>query len=128
MSGCFSDSAPGAADYSSFQRKMADKVKGTPMANMGQIPQGVPLRLKIITKIGNVPTTGMSAQQANSVNQMLAHKQFVTDTTVSKISTESLPADSFEVPSGYQRQALPPMFGGVNRGPTSAPSPHKMPQ
>jgi hypothetical protein len=125
MSGCFSDSAPGAPDYTNFQRKMADKVKGTPMANMGQIPQGVPLRLTITTKIGNVPTAGMNAQQANSVNQMLAHRQFVTDTTVSKISTESLSADSFEVPSGYQKQALPSMFGGMSRGPMAAPSPHK---
>jgi hypothetical protein len=130
MSGCFSDSAPGAADYSNFQRKMADKVKGTPMANMGmgQIPGGVPLRLTVTTKIVNVPTAGMSSEQANSVNQMLAHRQFVTDTTVSKISTESLPADSFEVPSGYQKQAMPPMFGGALRGPISAPSQHKMPQ
>jgi hypothetical protein len=127
MAGCFSDSAPGAADYANFQRKMADKVKGTPMANMGQIPEGVPLKLTITTKIGHVPTAGMSKEQANSVNQMLAHRQFVTDTTVSKISAQSLPADSFEVPSGYQKQALPPMFGGMGRGPMPPPSPQKRP-
>jgi hypothetical protein len=127
MSGCFSDSAPGATEYTNFQRKMAEKVKGTPMANMGQIPQGVPLRLTVTTKIVNIPTAGMSAEQAKSVTQLWAHRQFVTDTTVSKISTESLPANTFEVPSGYQKQALPPMLGGMSRGPMPAPSPRKMP-
>lgn len=105
MSGCFSDSAPGATDYSNFQREMADKVKGTPMANMGQIPQGVPLRLTITTP------------------------QFVTNTTVSKISTESLSAGSFQAPSGYQQQQPPPMLGGMGGGaPPMPPAPHKVPE
>ena len=128
MSGCFSASAPGASDYSNFQREMADKVKGTPIASMWQIPQGVPLRLTITTTIGNLPTAGMTAEQANSVNQLLAHRQFVTDTTVSKISTASLPADSFQVPSGYLKQQAPPMFSGMNRAPVPAPAPHKVPE
>jgi hypothetical protein len=121
MSGCFSDSAPGATDYSNFQREMADKVKGTPMENKGQIPPGVPLRLKFTTTILNVPTAGMTAEQAKSVNQMLAHRQFVTNTTVSKISTESLPAESFQVPPDYQKQQLPSM-------PMPAPSQQKAPE
>ncbi len=128
MSGCFSDSAPGANDYSNFQRKMADKVKGTSMANMGQIPQGVPLTLKITTTRGNLPTTGMSPDQANKPNQMLTHEQFVTSTTVSSIATKSLPADSFEVPSGYQKQQLPAMFGGMGGGPPMPPAPRKVPE
>jgi hypothetical protein len=128
MSGCFSDSAPGAAEYSNFQREMADKVKGTPVASMGRIPQGVPLRLTITTTIHNLPTTGMTAQQANSVNQLLANRQFVTSTTVSKITTESVPADSFRVPSDYQKQQLPPMLGGMYRGPAAAPTQHKVPE
>jgi hypothetical protein len=128
MSGCFSDSAPGATDYSNFQREMADKVKGTAMANMGQIPQGVPLRLTITTKMGNLPTAGMSPEQANQLKQMLANRQFVTNTTVSKISAKSLSADSFQVPSGYHKQPLPPMFGGMGAAAPATPSaPHKAP-
>jgi hypothetical protein len=115
MTGCFSDSAPGASDFSAFQRKMADKVKGTAMANMGQIPSGVPLRMAVTTTMGNIPTTGMSPEQAAKLQQMLAHRQFVTNTTVAKISTKSLPAGSFEVPSGYQKQQMPLMFGGTGR-------------
>jgi hypothetical protein len=127
MSGCFSDSAPGATDYSNFQRQMADKVKGTMMANMGQIPQGVPLRLTITTTIGNLPA-GMSPDQADKLGQTLAHRQFVTNTTVSKISTKSLPADSFQVPSDYQKQQLPAMFGGMGGGPMPPPAQHKVPE
>ena len=112
MLGCFSDSAPGATDYSNFQSEMADKVKGTTMANMGQIPPGVPLRLAITTTMSKLPTAGMSPDQAKQLNQMLANRQFVTNTTVSNITTKSLPADTFQVPSGYQKQQLPPMFSG----------------
>jgi hypothetical protein len=112
MTGCFSDSAPGASDFSAFQRKMADKVKGTAMANMGQIPPGVPLRMAVTTTMGNIPTTGMSPEQAAKLQQMLANRQFVTKTTVAKISTKSLPAGSFEVPSDYQKQQMPMMSGG----------------
>jgi Domain of unknown function (DUF4412) len=127
MSGCFSDSAPGASDYSNFQQQMATKVKGTTMANMGEIPHGVPLRLKITTMMSN-PPAGISSNQTNNPGQMMAHRQFVSDTTVSKISTQSLPADSFKVPSGYQKQQLPPMFGGMGAGPAPPLAPHKVPE
>ena len=121
MAGCFSDSAPGAVDYSNFQREMADKVKGTTMANMGQIPPGVPLRLTITTTMSGAPAIEMSPEQASKPNQMLTHPQVVTSTIVSRISTKRLPPDSFQVPSGYQKQQLPPMFGGMGAGAQSAP-------
>jgi hypothetical protein len=123
MSGCFSDSAPGAAEYTKFQREMADKVKGTAMANMGQIPGGVPLRLAITTTIGNLPA-GISPGQANK----LANRQFVTDTTVSRITTKTLSADSFEVPEGYQKQQLPAIFSGTGQPATPPAAEHKVPE
>jgi hypothetical protein len=126
MSGCFSDSVPGATDYSNFQRVMADKVKGTTMANMGLIPPGVPLKLKITTTMGN-PPPGTPPEQAKNLREMLDHRQFVTDTTVSSISTKSLPADSFQTPPGYQRQQVPPIFGRMGRA-VPAPTPHKVPE
>lgn len=126
MSGCFSGTAPGAADYSNFQRVMADKVKGTTMANMGEIPPGVPLRLKITTIIGN-PPPGMPPAQARSLREMLDHRQFVSDTTVSKISTRSLTADSFQVPADYQKQAVPP-FARMGGAPSPPATPHKAPE
>jgi Domain of unknown function (DUF4412) len=118
LSGCFSDSAPGAVDYSNFQREMADKVKGTTMANMGQIPPGVPLRLTVTTTMGGAPATQMSTD-----------RQVVTSTTVSRISTKRLTPDSFQVPSGYQKQQVPPIFGGTGGGPQTAPhASHRVPE
>jgi hypothetical protein len=124
MSGCFSDSAPGAADYGKFQREMADKVKGTPMANMGEMPPGVPLRLTITTTLSGHSAAAAPAGQADKLNQMLSHPQITTSTTVSSISMKDLPADSFEVPSGYQKEQLPPMGGGA---PAASP-PSKVPE
>jgi hypothetical protein len=131
MSGCFSDSAPGAEEYSNFQRVMADKVKGTTMANMGQIPRGVPLRLKITTTMGD-PPPGTPPDQAKNLREMLDHRKFVNETKVSTISIKSLPADSFQVPAGYQRQQSASMFGRMGGGmpapvPHAAPAPHKVP-
>ncbi len=124
MSGCFSDSAPGAADYSNFQRVMAEKVKGTTMANMGQIPPGVPLRLKITTTMGD-PPPGTPPEQAKAIREMLDHRKFVNDTTVQKISVKSLSADTFEVPKGYQQTTS--IFGSPAAA-SSAPAPHKIPE
>jgi hypothetical protein len=132
MDGCFSNSAPGAADFSGFQREMAEKVKGTAMANMGEIPAGVPLRLSVATTLGNIPTSGMSPDQAAKLKQMLANRSFVTNTAVTKITAKTLPPDSFSVPSGYQKQQIPAMFGGPGRSmgppPASGTSPHKIPE
>jgi len=129
MSGCFSDSVPGASAYSDFQREMAEKVKGTTMANMGQLPQGVPLRLTITTTIGNLSTSGIPAEQAKKLGQMLTNHQFVTNTTVSKISSISLPPNSFQAPAGYQKQQVPPMFAGMGAPVPATPrAPSKVPE
>jgi len=129
MSGCFSDSAPGATDYSNFQREMAEKVKGTPVANMGQIPPGVPLRLIITTTMGNASGGARPADPASKLNQTMSNHQIVTNTTVSKISPKSLPPDSFQVPAGYNKQQLPPMYGGTgSAAPPAASAPSKVPE
>jgi hypothetical protein len=116
MTGCFSTSAPGATDYTGFQDEMASKVKGTPMANMGQIPAGVPLTLTVATTMGRIPTAGMSPDQAAKVNRLLANRQFVTRTQVTKITEMSLTPDAFEIPPGYQKQELPAMSGSMGMG------------
>jgi Domain of unknown function (DUF4412) len=117
MTGCFSTTAPGANDYTDFQHEMARKVKGTAMTNMGQIPDGVPLKLVVTTKMGNVSAPGMSPEQSAKINRMLANREFVTNTHVTKITTENVPPDSFEVPAGYQKQQVPAMFGGMGNRP-----------
>ena len=117
MTGCFSTTAPGANDYTDFQHEMARKVKGTAMTNMGQMPDGMPLKLVVTTKMGNVSAPGMSPEQSAKINRMLANREFVTNTEVTRITTENVPTDSFEAPAGYQKQQVPAMLGGMGAHP-----------
>lgn len=118
VKGCFSKSAPGSSDFSAFQKTMALKVKGTPMATMADVPQGVPLELDSTTKVTHVPSmANMSPDQAAKLKQMLANRPpIVTHTTVTKVSSENLAADTFEVPAGFQKQQIGAMGGpGMTR-------------
>jgi len=116
MTGCFSDSAPGASDYGNFQRQMADKVKGTAMANMGQLPRGVPLKLAVTTSARNMSMTGVTPERAAKLRQMLAQRHFATSTKVLRITSKTLSTDTFQLPSDYRKQQMPPMMGGVPSG------------
>jgi hypothetical protein len=100
MTGCFSRSAPGASDYSAFQRKLADEVKAATSSNPIELPEGVPLTLAVITTKGGTPA---APGQTAKTNQM-THRQFTTRTTVTRITSRTLTPDSFEVPAGYRKQ------------------------
>jgi hypothetical protein len=128
VTGCFSDSVPGATDYNNFQHEMADKVKGTRMANTSENPPGVPLTLSTTTTFGQVPP-GLSAERAAKIKELLAHNQLVTSRTVSRITASSLPAESFQVPPGYQKQQPKPNVGGASTGgSTKTPRAQKVPK
>jgi len=107
VKGCFSTSAPGAADFTAFQKEMAAKTKGTPMAMMGEVPAGVPLQIDSTSKVTHVSMPGMSADQAAKINDMLAKRPpTVTHMTVTKVRTERLAAATFAPPPGYQKQEM----------------------
>lgn len=131
VKGCFSTSAPGAADFTAFQKAMAAKTKGTPMEMMGKVPDGVPLKIDSTSKITHVATPGMSPEQADKINKMLAKRPpTVTHMTVSKVKTEQLAADAFAPPPGYAKQELrmPGMAGSAGGpGPGTSPS-RKVPE
>jgi hypothetical protein len=62
----------------------------------------------------------MPADQAAKLNEMLAKRPpMTTSTTVTKITAQELPADTFVVPAGYQKQEVkmapggPPPSGGA---------------
>lgn len=116
VTGCFSKSAPGSAEFSAFQKTMAQKVKGTPMAAMADVPEGVPLELDSKTKVTHLPMANMSPDQAAKINEMLAKRPpIITHTTVTKVSSETLSADLFQPPNGYQQQQMN-MMGGMRSG------------
>jgi hypothetical protein len=107
VNGCFSTSAPGASDFTAFQKTMAAKVKGTSMGMMGQVPDGVPLKIDSTTKVTHISMPGMSPEQTAKISKMLANRPpTVTHMTVMKITTQKLAADTFEPPAGYQKQEM----------------------
>lgn len=108
VNGCFSSAAPGAQNFTTFQKTMADKVKGTPMALMSAAPEGIPLKIETTMKMNAIP-------------QMANHPPMVTKMTVLKITEKDLPADEFAPPKDYSKQQSPmmgmghgPMMGGSN--------------
>jgi hypothetical protein len=105
VKGCFSTKAPGASDFTNFQKEMQEKVKGTPMEMSGSVPDGVPLKLESTTKLTHVSVPGMSPDQTAKLNQMLANRPpVVTDTTVTRIASENLSPETFAIPAGYKKQ------------------------
>jgi hypothetical protein len=119
LMGCFSKAAPGSSDFAAFQRTMAQKVKGTPMAAMANVPDGVPMELDTTTKVRHLQTANMPPDQAAKIKEMLAKQPtIVTHTTVTKVTSENLPADTFQPPAGYEQQqmGMGPRMGGPGMG------------
>ncbi|HEX3408772.1 MAG TPA: DUF4412 domain-containing protein [Candidatus Binataceae bacterium] len=131
VSGCFSTKAPGATDFDTFQKTMANKVKGTAMAMQGEVPDGVPIELDSTTKMTNFSMPGMSPDQASKLKQMFANRPpVVSKTTVTQIASKDLPGDTFAVPAGFSKQQMPsgPMGGPAPGGPPPPPAASKVPQ
>src|SRR5260370_3886200 len=130
---CFAKDAPGAAEYSAFEKNMASKLKGTGAVepSAGEVPDGVPLSLDSTMKMGNVSIPGMSPDQAAKINEMMKNRPpVVTSTVVQKIETQKLASDAFTVPSGFTKKELPSspgmgmrMGGGPGASPAAGASP-----
>ena len=67
VTGCFSKSAPGAADYTAFDKALESKLKGTPMETEGPRPEGVPLVLNSKTKLDTSLMPGLSPERAKAI-------------------------------------------------------------
>jgi Domain of unknown function (DUF4412) len=120
--GCFSKSAPGAADFTAFQKQMADKLKGGNGAK-ANIPGGVPLEVTSTSKMTSFSMPGISADQAAKIKDMLAKRPPVTNkTVVNKVTVQDIAEADFAVPAGYQKQEMPSssrMMGGPAPGGSS---------
>ena len=113
---CFSTTAPGAQEFSAFERKWASKLKsaGAAEPGNGEIPEGVPLALDATTKIGKISIPGMSPDQAAKISQMMKNRPpVVTTTVVEKIEAQKLASDTFTVPAGFTKKDLPAGPGGM---------------
>lgn len=117
VSGCFSTSAPGAANFTAFQKTMSAKVKGTLMALMSDAPDGIPLKIDTTIK----QKTGAG------------HPPIITHMIVTKVTEQDLPASTFLPPKDYAQQQMPmrhlgpgmmgkPAPGGAPATPAAAPN------
>jgi hypothetical protein len=115
---CYSAGAPGAAEYAAFQKTAATKIRATlgeaSSPSHGVIPDGVPLVTHSMHKVTNFAMPGLPPGEADRLRQMMANRPpMVSEITVTKISSQSLPADTFSVPAGYTKSARmrpqPPM-------------------
>jgi hypothetical protein len=108
---CFSTTAPGAEEFSAFERNWAAKLKsaGATESGAGEVPNGVPLALDATTKMGsNVSIPGMSPEQAAKLSEMMKNRPpVVTSTIVEKIESQKLASDTFTVPAGFTKKELP---------------------
>jgi len=129
--GCFSTSAPGAAEFTEFTKAMGAKLNEVHSIS-GKMPTGVPLTMDS-TRTVNAGFTmpGLSPDQAARLKQMLAKQgPQVTKTVVTNIATRDLPADTFTAPAGYERRALGRAPGGSPAGAsaTAPPAGSKIPE
>ncbi len=104
VTGCFSKSAPGAADYTAFDKALESKLKGTPMETEGPRPEGVPLVLNSKTKLDTSLMPGLSPERAKAI---ASHPNMTSNTRTASVKVANLPADTFSVPAGYTKRELP---------------------
>jgi Domain of unknown function (DUF4412) len=123
--GCFSSSAPGAADFTAFQKGMAAKLKGDSTAK-DNIPGGLPLEVTSTTKMTSFNMPGISSEQAAKIKDMLAKRPPVTNkTVVTKVTVQEIAAADFAIPAGYKKQEMPSpnrMMGAPAPGSSSGSS------
>jgi len=129
---CVSTKAPGASDFSSFEKSMLGKLKNSPLANSmpANMPDGIPLQQDTTTKINAMKMPNLPPEAAAQLRQQFANRPpVVTKTVVTKVTSQKIAANEFEVPAGFTKRELPPMrmhpgaMGGGGAGaPGSAPS------
>ena len=108
---CYSKGAPGAAEYTAFQKAAAVKLKAVLGAasdqGEGGIPDGVPLATHSSRRLTNLSMPGLPPEQAEKLRQMMANRPpMVSEITVVKVTSQSLPADTFSVPEGYTKREM----------------------
>lgn len=110
ITGCFASDAPGAKDYTAFDKTLASKLKGTAMETEGDRPVGVPIVLSSVTKMDPSTMPGLTPDRVEAIKK---HPNMTSNTETTSVKVSELPADTFTVPSGYTKREMPkqPMPG-----------------
>jgi hypothetical protein len=125
---CVASDAPGAKEFTEYQRAVADKLKGTLLAQVGEVPDGIPVSSIInLTGTAEAMTGGISPEQLAKLQADLDKKPTITAMNVSKIEAKDLPAAEFVVPADFTNREIPkPQLGKVPvPGAPAAPAPPK---
>ena len=128
---CVASKAPGASDFSKFQKTMMAKLKDTQMAITSNVPDGVPMSQDVTTQMKAFNIPNLPPEAAAKMKEQLANRPpTVTKSEVSKVESKKLAASEFEVPAGYTKQEMgmgPHGMrpGGMMGGP-GATGPHAM--
>jgi hypothetical protein len=132
MVSCVSAKAPGAADYTKFQKAMMTKLKDTNVTMPTDMPAGIPLVEDVTTKMGTMNMPNLPPAAAEQLKKQFANRPpVVTKTEVTKIESKKIDASEFEIPAGYTkreprmgmgRPGMPGMGGHMMGGPGSPPA------
>lgn len=121
---CVAGKAPGASDFSSFQKAMMAKLKDTQMALTSNIPDGVPMSQDVTTQMHPLNMPNLPPAAAAQMKQQLENRPpTVTKSEVSRVESKKIASSEFEVPAGYTKQDLPMGPHGMHPG---AMGPHAM--
>lgn len=100
VTGCFSKDAPGAADYTAYDKALEAKLNGTSTATPGSRPEGVPMVIERATRIRLASIPDLTPEQAKAMADQPPH---MTNTRTTSVKSATLPADTFTVPAGYTK-------------------------
>jgi hypothetical protein len=138
MVSCVSTKAPGAAEFSKFQKVMMTKLKESQVPMPAGFPDGIPLAQDTTTTVNVMNMPNLSPQAAEQLKKQFAnHPPIVTKTEVTKVEAQKIAASEFEIPAGYTKREMGkghpggmggPMTGGMGGhpggmgGPSGAPA------
>ncbi len=127
---CVSNQAPGAAEYSAFQKAMIAKLKSAAVEMPTKYPDGVPLAEDISAKIviSGADAARLPPDVVEQLKKQLAERPpMVTKTELKQISLKKLDAETFRPPAGFTKSQPSPPPGAAPPGPGNAAPPSSAP-
>jgi len=113
---CVSTKAPGAAEFTEFQKTMVAKLKAEQPTIAGKMPDGIPLAedtttQMVFTNFGNMPPAMVEKLKAQLANR----PPIVTKSEVTKVEEKSIDPSEFVIPADYTKRE--PMMGRMGAMP-----------
>jgi len=118
---CVSTKAPGAAEFSAFQKNMLAKLKDSQPGLPTSVPDGIPLAEDTSTQMVIMNFGNLSPEMAQKLKAQLANRPpMVTKSEVTKVEEKKIDAGEFTIPADYtKREPMMGRMGGM--------APHPMP-